>query len=86
MLSYEYKIDGLEAGSGRQAYPLHRWLWHRALAARGRTWLTTELRDILHNNRFVYCWSKVLEETEAREKLIPTEDQPRSGLKRYLNK
>jgi hypothetical protein len=51
----------------------------------GRTWLTTELRDILHSNRFVYCWSEVLEEAEAREKLIPAEDQPRSRLKRYLN-
>ena len=51
----------------------------------GRTWLTTELRDILHNSRFVYCWSEVLEEAEAREKLIPPEEQPRSGLKRYIN-
>ena len=32
----------------------------------GRTWLTTELRDILHSNRFVYTWSEVLEEAEAR--------------------
>ncbi len=51
----------------------------------GRTWLTTELRDILHNNRFVYCWSEVLEEAEAHEKLIPTEEQPRSRLKRYCD-
>jgi hypothetical protein len=51
----------------------------------GRTWLTTELRDILHSNRFVYTWSEVLEEAEAHEKLIPTEEQPRSRLKRYLN-
>ena len=35
----------------------------------GRTWLVTELRDILHNSRFVYTWSEVLEEAEAREKL-----------------
>ena len=51
----------------------------------GRTWLTTELRDILHSNRFVYCWSEVLEEVEAHEKLIPAEEQPQPGLKRYIN-
>jgi hypothetical protein len=51
----------------------------------GRTWLTTELRDILHSNRFVYTWSELLEEAEVHEKLIPAEEQPRSRLKRYLN-
>jgi hypothetical protein len=52
----------------------------------GRTWLTTELRDILHTNRFVYTWSEVLEEAEANEKLNSPEEQPRQpGLKRYIN-
>jgi hypothetical protein len=36
----------------------------------GRTWLVTELRDLLHNNRFVYTWSEVLEEAEAHKKLM----------------
>ncbi len=49
----------------------------------GRTWLVTELRDILHNSRFVYTWSEALEEAAAREKLIPTEEKPR--LKRYIS-
>ncbi len=44
----------------------------------GRTWLVTELRDILHNNRFVYTWSEVLEEAEAHEKLIGAEQEHRS--------
>jgi hypothetical protein len=44
----------------------------------GRTWLVTELRDLLHNNRFVYTWSEVLEEAEAREKLIGAEQEHRS--------
>ena len=36
----------------------------------GRTWLVTELRDILHSSRFVYTWSEVLEEAEAHKKLM----------------
>lgn len=41
----------------------------------GRTWLVTELRDLLHNSRFVYTWSEVLEEAEAHEKLISMSEQ-----------
>ncbi len=41
----------------------------------GRTWLVTELRDILHNSRFVYTWAEVLEEAEAHEKLMQA-DKP----------
>ncbi|HET8851709.1 MAG TPA: hypothetical protein VFN02_04225 [Ktedonobacteraceae bacterium] len=36
----------------------------------GRTWLVTELRDILHHGHFVYTWSEVLEEAEAHKKLM----------------
>ena len=51
----------------------------------GRTWITTQLRDILHSNRFVYCWSEVFEEAEAHEKLSQAEEQPQSGLNQYIN-
>lgn len=36
----------------------------------GRTWLVTELRDLLHPSHTVYCWSEVLEEAEAHKKLM----------------
>ncbi len=39
----------------------------------GRTWLITQIQDILHPSHFVYCWTEVLEEAEAREKLAGTE-------------
>ncbi len=42
----------------------------------GRTWLTTQLRDMLHSNRFVYCWSEVFEEAEAHEKLAEADKPP----------
>ena len=48
----------------------------------GRTWLVTELRDILHNSHFVYTWSEVLEEDEAREKLVEA-DEPRPRAEKY---
>ena len=35
----------------------------------GQAWLITQLQDILHPSRSVYCWTEVLEEAEAREKL-----------------
>ena len=40
----------------------------------GQTWLITVLQDILHPNRSVYCWSEVLEEAEAREKLVGADE------------
>ncbi|MFL5591010.1 MAG: hypothetical protein ACJ8DI_25630 [Ktedonobacteraceae bacterium] len=39
----------------------------------GQTWLITQLQDMLHPSRSVYCWTEVLEEDEAREKLTGTE-------------
>ena len=39
----------------------------------GRTWLITQLQDILHPSHSVYCWTEVLDEAEAREKLTGTE-------------
>ncbi len=44
----------------------------------GRTWLVAELRDILHHGHFVYYWSEVFEEDEAREKLVGAEEVQRS--------
>ncbi len=41
-----------------------------------RTWLIRELHDILYPNRSVYCWTEVLEEAEAREKLTGAAIQP----------
>lgn len=35
----------------------------------GQAWLISQLQDILHPSRSVYCWTEVLEEDEAREKL-----------------
>ncbi len=39
----------------------------------GQTWLMTQLQDMLHPRRTVYCWTEVLEEDEAREKLASAE-------------
>ena len=39
----------------------------------GQTWLITQLQDILHPSRSVYCWTEVLDEAEAREKLASAE-------------
>ncbi len=53
----------------------------------GRTWLVTELRDLVTTSRFVYTWAEVLEETEAHEKLISQDappEAPPSRLKRLL--
>ncbi len=44
----------------------------------GRTWLITQLQDLLHPNRSVYCWTEVFEEAEAREKLVGAEQEQRS--------
>ncbi len=44
----------------------------------GRTWLITELHDILYPHRSVYSWTEVLEEAEAREKLTGAEQEQRS--------
>ncbi len=39
----------------------------------GRSWLVAELRDILLHSHFVYYWSEIFEEAEAREKLAGTD-------------